>query len=107
MKRPALFTRDGGRGRRIGQTPVVRRKGLDLRDVPLVIGTGGMLVHDPEGAASLRGALARRVKGSLVPRAPALALDRHYLLASAGLLSTRDPAAALALLRAHVATREG
>ena len=89
-----------------GQGTDFVRKGLDLREVPLVVGTGGMLVHDRRGAASLRHALSRRVKQSLTPRDPVVALDRRYLLPAAGLLSTRDARAALALLRAHVAPKQ-
>ena len=74
------------------------QRGADLRDVPLVIGTGGMLGRHADGEAVLRAALERQARGSLTPRAPALALDRHYVLAAAGLLSTVDENAARALL---------
>ena len=72
--------------------------GADLRDVPLVIGTGGVLGRHAAGEAVLRAALERRAPGSLTPRAPALALDRRYVLAAAGLLSTVDENGARALL---------
>jgi len=77
------------------------QRGLDLREVPLVVGTGGMLVHRSDGADILRAALERRVRGSLTPKAPALAIDRDYTLAAAGLLATRDRAAAYGLLAAQ------
>ena len=81
-----------------GQGADFEQRGADLRDVPLVIGTGGMLGRHAAGEAVLRAALERRSQGSLTPRAPALALDRAYVLAAAGLLSTVDENAARALL---------
>ena len=81
-----------------GQGTDFVQRGADLRDVPLVIGTGGMLGRHANGEAVLRAALERQARGSLTPRAPALALDRHYVLAAAGLLSTVDENAARALL---------
>ena len=89
-----------------GQGTDFIQNGLDLRDVPLVIGTGGMLVHDADADQSLCEALSRRARQSLVPGDPQVSLDRRYLLAAAGLLSTRDPAAALRLLRTHVVRSE-
>ena len=81
-----------------GQGTDFVQRGADLRDVPLVIGTGGMLGRHADGDAVLCAALERRAQGSLTPRAPALALDRHYVLAAAGLLSTVDENGARALL---------
>ncbi|WP_203995525.1 glutamate mutase L [Virgisporangium aurantiacum] len=82
----------------------VRRGGRDLRDVSLVIGSGGVLRHAP--AADARTVLAA-VTGDLaggwsVPRAPVLAIDTAYVLAPAGLLAADHPDAAVALLRAHL-----
>jgi uncharacterized protein (TIGR01319 family) len=77
------------------------QQGLDLREVPLVIGTGGMLVYSPEGENLLTAAFERQSKESLAPKNPAIALDSNYILASAGLLATKDPSAALALLRSE------
>ncbi|MDE0378398.1 MAG: glutamate mutase L [Rhodospirillales bacterium] len=84
-----------------GQGADFEQRGADLRDVPLVIGTGGMLGRHAAGEGVLRAALERRPQGSLAPRAPALALDRHYVLAAAGLLSTMDESGARALLADH------
>ena len=81
-----------------GQGADFEQRGADLRDVPLVIGTGGVLGRQAAGEAVLRGALNRRTQGSLTPRAPAIALDRSYVLAAAGLLSTVDEGGARALL---------
>jgi uncharacterized protein (TIGR01319 family) len=74
------------------------QEGLDLREVPRVIGTGGMLVHDAAAGETLERALERRIAGSLVPARATVLLDEHYVLAAAGLLATRDVAAAYTLL---------
>ncbi|MDE0387869.1 MAG: glutamate mutase L [Rhodospirillales bacterium] len=81
-----------------GQGADFEQRGADLRDVPLVIGTGGVLGRQAKGEAVLRAALERQAHGALTPRAPALALDRRYVLAAAGLLSTVDENGARALL---------
>ena len=81
-----------------GQGADFEQRGADLRDVPLVIGTGGVLGRRAAGEAVLRAALQRQAQGSLTPRAPAIALDRGYVLAAAGLLSTVDESGARALL---------
>ena len=74
------------------------QRGLDLREVPRIIGTGGMLVHDDAAGDTLALALERRAEGSLVPIGASVLLDKHYVLAAAGLLATRDSNAAYALL---------
>jgi uncharacterized protein (TIGR01319 family) len=74
------------------------QRGLDLRDVRVLIGTGGALVHRPDSKRLIARAVGRRPDHSLMPRRPIIAVDRNYLLASAGLLSTRDPVAAGRLL---------
>ena len=88
-----------------GQGADFEQRGADLRDVPLVIGTGGVLGRQAAGEAVLRAALERQAQGSLTPRAPAIALDRSYVLAAAGLLSTVDESAARALLADRGLTR--
>jgi len=57
-----------------------------------------VLGRQAAGESVLRGALNRQTQGSLTPRAPAIALDRRYVLAAAGLLSTVDESGARALL---------
>ena len=81
-----------------GQGADFEQRGADLRDVPLVIGTGGVLGRQAAGEAVLRAALERQAPGALTPRAPALALDSGYVLAAAGLLSTVDESGARKLL---------
>jgi uncharacterized protein (TIGR01319 family) len=76
------------------------RSGPDLRDVRLVIGSGGVLRHnDPAaGRQVLATALADTAGGWALPRAPAIVIDSAYVLAAAGLLADDHPKAALALL---------
>lgn len=81
-----------------GQGSRFVQEGLDLREMPRVIGTGGMLARDSDGDATLAAALERRTKGSLVPASPAVAIDRSYVLAAAGLLAGHDPHAAYRLM---------
>lgn len=80
------------------------RGGRDLRDVGLVVGSGGVLRHAP--AADARGVLAA-VSGDLAggwptPRAPRFTVDAAYVLAPAGLLAAEHPDAAAALLECHL-----
>jgi uncharacterized protein (TIGR01319 family) len=76
------------------------RSGPDLRDVRLVIGSGGVLRHaDPDAARSvLRTALSDTAGGWALPREPAVVIDTDYVLAAAGLLADDHPEAARALL---------
>lgn len=84
---------------RPNQPARISTDGPDLRDAPLVVGTGGILVRTSGGEAILATALDRCDDRSLTPRAPRFAIDSSYILAAAGLLATVDPAAALELMR--------
>jgi uncharacterized protein (TIGR01319 family) len=79
--------------------PTLVREGPDLREVARVLGTGGVFAHREDGEWILREALRRRAPRSLAPKDPAVVVDDNYILAAAGLLATRDPDAALRLLR--------
>lgn len=85
-----------------GGPPTLVREGPDLREVKSVIGTGGVFAHRNDGKEILRQALERRAPRSLAPRGPELRIDANYVLASAGLLATLDPGAALRLLRCEL-----
>jgi uncharacterized protein (TIGR01319 family) len=82
-----------------GGPPTLVRDGPDLREVKLVIGTGGVFVHRDDGPELLRVGLARRARRSLAPREAALGVDSGYILAAAGLLATHEPRAAMRLIR--------
>ena len=84
---------------------VVERSGRDLREVDLLVGSGGVLRAWPEEAAGILGAgTGDHVPGGWqVPRDPRLVVDRDYVLASAGLLAEGHPEAAYRLLRTLIA----
>jgi hypothetical protein len=73
---------------------VVERSGVDLREVSLVIGSGGVLRHGRPG-------VAERVLGGLVttddpegwqlPERARIVVDEHYLLMAVGLLAGSHP----------------
>jgi uncharacterized protein (TIGR01319 family) len=80
---------------------LVERTGKDLREVDLLVGSGGVLRHNAPADAIrvLSAAVGDHVDGGwLVPRAPAIMVDRDYVLAAAGLLAPEHPDAAYALL---------
>lgn len=87
--------------------PTLVRNGPDLREVKQVLGTGGVFAHREDGESILREALQRRAPRSLAPRDPAVVVDGNYILATAGLLATRDPGAALQLLRRELDLSRG
>jgi uncharacterized protein (TIGR01319 family) len=69
------------------------RTGPDLRDVALLVGTGGVLARGRDGVGVVAEGLLRLagVQGLMAPRQPRIAIDRDYALAAAGLLSMTDP----------------
>jgi len=87
---------------RPNQPARISANGPDLRAVPIVIGTGGILVRSPDAVGILQEALDRCDDRSLTPRTPRLAIDTDYLLAAAGLLAEVDPRAAYRLMRARI-----
>ncbi|RKR93101.1 uncharacterized protein (TIGR01319 family) [Micromonospora pisi] len=78
--------------------------GRDLRDVRLIIGSGGVLRHAGPGEAAtvLDAVLADHGGGWALPRAATPVVDDQYVLAAAGLLADREPVAAVSLLRRHL-----
>jgi uncharacterized protein (TIGR01319 family) len=85
------------------QGPVQVQRGKDLSDVAWVVGTGGAVVHARDPTKILRATLSTTSKPrELRPRAPRLALDRHYLLFAAGLLAQVDRVAAFDCARRHL-----
>lgn len=93
------FSRDGR---------VVERTGTDLREVDLLVGSGGVLRHgDPRAALDvLRAATEADVPGGWqLPRSPGIVVDTDYVLAAAGLLATEHPEVASGLLQRYVVDR--
>ncbi|HET7327013.1 MAG TPA: glutamate mutase L [Nocardioidaceae bacterium] len=80
---------------------LVERNGKDLREVGLLIGSGGVLRHHAPDAGHdvLRSACGEHIAGGwLLPRDPRIVVDRDYVLAAVGLLADEHPQAAVALL---------
>ena len=80
---------------------VVERSGKDLREVALLVGSGGVLRHAaPEGAAAiLEPATGASPEGWQLPEHPRVVVDHDYVLAAVGLLAQRGRSAAAALAR--------
>lgn len=85
----------------LGQSTV--QTGKDLTRLQAVIGTGGVFAANPGALRILEAALQNgEDPGSLRPVAPALYLDRQYLLYAIGLLATVEPGAAFAMARRYL-----
>ena len=83
---------------------MVERSGKDLREVDLLVGSGGVLRHNgPEVAARILGSVAAgaQEEGWLVPSEARTCVDSDYVLAGVGLLADLDPVAAEGLA-AHI-----
>lgn len=76
----------------------VERTGKDLREVDLVVGSGGVLRADPELATRVLGSVTGGSGGWQLPEGARAVVDRDYVLAAAGLLAPTRPEAAHALL---------
>jgi uncharacterized protein (TIGR01319 family) len=74
-----------------------RTGGRDLREVRLVVGSGGVLRHGG-GRYVLDAVLADTAGGWAAPAAARTVVDEQYVLAAAGLLAIDHPAAAARLL---------
>jgi uncharacterized protein (TIGR01319 family) len=102
----ALRRHATGLGRAWRQTPPSQtgRSDRDLRDVRLLIGSGGVLRHAGAAAAAevLAAPLADHAGGWPLPRGAAAVVDRDYVLAPAGLLAAEYPLAAVELLRSRL-----
>jgi len=92
------------RGEPAGRASRPATPGRDLRDVRLLIGSGGALRHAPAGeaAAVLGAVLADNGGGWVLPRRSATVVDSAYVLAAAGLLAADHPETAVALLQHHL-----
>jgi uncharacterized protein (TIGR01319 family) len=79
----------------------VERTGTDLREVGLLVGSGGVLRHaTPSDVSRIVGGLVgASPQGWQLPEHADVVVDRHYVLAAVGLLVERRPVAAAALAR--------
>ena len=80
---------------------VVERTGKDLREVRLLVGSGGVLRHGRPGVAErvLGGSIGEVEGGWQLPVRPRVVVDRDYVLAAGGLLAVRHPEAAYLLVQ--------
>ena len=79
---------------------VVERSGKDLREVGLLVGSGGVLRHGRPGVAErvFAGSIGEVDGGWQLPRQARVTVDVEYVLAAAGLLAGRHPEAARRLV---------
>ena len=79
---------------------LVERSGKDLREVDVLVASGGVLRSNPDETVDriMSSAVGEDTHGWQLPRAPRLAVDRDYVLAAAGLLSAENPNAAYRLV---------
>jgi uncharacterized protein (TIGR01319 family) len=82
------------------RAPTLTMSGPDLRDVAVMIGTGGVIAHHGQPDRILEPALARAAEVCMSPVSPEVITDHDYVLAAAGLLLSLD-----ADLAARVAIR--
>jgi len=96
---PDPSTGSGQRGR------VVERTGKDLREVDLLVGSGGVLRHGRPGVAErvFAGSVGEVEGGWQLPRRAGVTVDLHYVLAAAGLLAADHEDAARRLV-GHLVT---
>ena len=78
---------------------VVERSGKDLREVSLLVGSGGVLRHNDGRAEDVLLRHLDAQAGWQLPESPRAVVDHDYVLAPAGLLVAEHPEAAYALLR--------
>ena len=80
---------------------VVERTGKDLREVRLLVGSGGVLRHGRPGVAErvLGGSVGEVEGGWQLPVRPRVVVDHDYVLAAGGLLAARHPEAAYLLVQ--------
>jgi uncharacterized protein (TIGR01319 family) len=85
---------------------VVERSGKDLREVALLVGSGGVLRHGRPGVAArvFAGSVGEVEGGWQLPRRAEVTVDERYVLAAAGLLAAGHRDAARRLV-GHLAVR--
>jgi uncharacterized protein (TIGR01319 family) len=79
-------------------SPTLTVMGPDLRDVAVVVGTGGVIVHSKDPTRVLDPALERAANACMSPQDKRVVIDRDYVLAAGGLLRQLDDDLAFQLL---------
>jgi uncharacterized protein (TIGR01319 family) len=77
--------------------------GKDLTPLPVVVGTGGVLLHHPDVLEILKGSMFNPGDPTLLkPQKPSFYLDKDYILAAMGLLREVAPKVALRMMKKYV-----
>ncbi len=78
--------------------------GKDLSDVPYIVGIGGSIKNSSNPKQILSGAEKKASRDPMFakPKAPKYMLDKKYIFASMGLLSTFEPHLALAIMKKEI-----
>ena len=77
--------------------------GKDLTQLPVVIGTGGVLLHHPNPLEILQGAVFNPEDPTILkPQKAGFYLDKEYILAAMGLLREVAPQVALRMMKKYV-----
>lgn len=77
--------------------------GKDLTQLPVIIGTGGVLLHHSQPKEILRGALFDSAEPTVLkPQQPVFYLDKEYILAAMGLLREIAPLKALRMMKKYL-----
>ncbi len=80
-----------------------QQTGKDLMELPVVIGTGGILVYTKQPEEILEACkFTMEEPQSLKPRNPKYYLDMNYILSSMGLLATIDPDMAVRVMKKYI-----
>ncbi|EMB30707.1 glutamate mutase L [Treponema denticola] len=102
---------DVSMGRHVGVlTPVYtgcgasfQQEGKDLTQLRYIIGTGGILVYNPNYREIMEACKFREDDPfSLKPKNPQFLLDKEYILSAMGLLATEDPDMAIRIMKKHL-----
>lgn len=79
------------------------QNGKDLTPLPVVIGTGGVLLYQGSPREILQGAVFNAQEPTILkPQQPAFYLDKEYVLAAMGLLREVAPQAALRMMKKYI-----
>ena len=78
--------------------------GKDLTQVPYIVGIGGSIINSDNPENILRGAESTTAATAMYakPKNPKYMLDKKYIFASMGLLSTVEPKLALKILKEEI-----
>jgi uncharacterized protein (TIGR01319 family) len=77
--------------------------GKDLTLLPVVIGTGGVLLYHSDALEILQGAVFKPEEPTILkPQQPTFYLDKEYILAAMGLLREVAPQVALRMMKKYV-----